>query len=202
MTNQTGEQASAVPALIAYLEGLRDTDDRAALASLRRAIGRPAGSVPEADRLLMRWSNPERWREEEIVYLVGTLFALHPPTWRPAEADRRPSNMGASFRRLGDATNSDSVEKRFMALLGAEWTDLPTHLRHAVHLLRSHEVPVNWARLWRDLHGWESDNRRVQRDWARAYWSGAAAGEPVTPAGGAADAANEADSTIDREEGE
>ena len=62
------------------------------------------------------------------------------------------------------------AEKRFVALLNCHQEDLPDHLRHAVSLLRSKEIPIDWARLLRDLRWWHREDKRVQRDWARAFW--------------------------------
>ena len=64
----------------------------------------------------------------------------------------------------------ESVDRRFTVLLGANREDLPQHLRHAVSLLKSKDVPVDWARLLDDLKWWDDDDRRVQRRWAKAFW--------------------------------
>ena len=59
-----------------------------------------------------------------------------------------------------------------MALLNAHPDELGRHLRHAVSLLKAHEVPIDWAQLLRDVQEWTYEGRPVQLDWARAFWAG------------------------------
>lgn len=168
---------------VEYLRSLVDTEDRAALAALRRGLGRPPGSVPELCRYVVPWAPTDgpSWHED-IYYLVAALFALHQGSWPPGVA-QGPTNLGASFRRLAETSRSESVEKRFVALLSVHPDDLPAHLRHAVSLLKAHDVPVDWAQLLHDLRDWGHEDRFVQRDWARAFWVTAPAdGQPTQPA--------------------
>jgi CRISPR system Cascade subunit CasB len=160
-------------AFIEYLEGLKDRDDRAALAALRRSLGSEAGADMDAYKHVYRFNPPER---EEVWYcLIAALFALHPASWRDS-ADGRwgATNFGASLARLWSKreTGRDSLERRFVALLSADDAELPDKLRHAVSLLRSEEIPVNWLQLLRDLRRWDFDTRPAQRAWARAFWGG------------------------------
>ena len=99
--------------------------------------------------------------------MVASLFALHPENWK--HGDDGVTNFGASFRRL--AAESGSIESRFTALLNANHEELAVHLRHAVSLMRSKSIPVDWAQLLRDIQFWNAESRAVQRDWARAFWS-------------------------------
>jgi CRISPR system Cascade subunit CasB len=55
-------------------------------------------------------------------------------------------------------------------LLNSHVDELSRHLRHAVGLLKSREVPVDWVQLLHDIPRWDYPSRRVQRDWARAFW--------------------------------
>jgi CRISPR system Cascade subunit CasB len=110
--------------------------------------------------------------EEEPYFVVAPLFASYPEgSWRQAEGARREArDLGASFARLRDRSESESIEKRFQALLDSDAEDLPVHLRHAVSLLRAHDVPIAWDLLLDDLRRWDATDRRVQRKWARSYW--------------------------------
>lgn len=165
-----------------YLAGLAEREDRGALAALRRGLGRTAGEAVEMYPYVVPWvprlARPE---QERAFYLVATLFAWHPHPW---PSDGRPAferNLGASFRRLADADNRASVERRFVALLNTHAEDLPDRLRQAIGVLKSKDVPVDWAQLLRDLQRWDNPSRQVQRAWARAFW-GAAQDPPVTAA--------------------
>lgn len=144
--------------------------DRAGLAALRRSLGRRPGEIPEAcryvDPLLPRWA---RGDAEEAFYLVAGLFGWHP--------EHRPGkDLGGSFAELAAAQRAAGIEpagleRRFVALLDAHRDDLAEHLRHAVGLLRTNGVPLDYARLLSDVLRWEHPDRFVRRRWARSFWS-------------------------------
>jgi CRISPR system Cascade subunit CasB len=47
------------------------------------------------------------------------------------------------------------------------------YVRQIVALLKSHDIPVNWNRLFEDISFWEHPERRVQKRWARSFWGSA-----------------------------
>lgn len=157
---------------VAFLERLVAEGDRASLAALRRGLGRP-GSAAEVYRFVVPWLPPgvPPW-EETAYYLVASLFAWHQRSWSDSGIeDEMSPNLGASFARLADALGGvDRVEARFVALLNSHREDLPDRLRHIVGLLRSGDVPIDWAQLLQDLKGWDWESRAVQRAWAKAFW--------------------------------
>lgn len=165
----TQSQKSGTERFIKFLEDLERNDDRAALAALRRSLGKHPGEASEAHRYILPF-NPAVW-EEPAFYLVAGLFALHPANWRTEDSDDRQTNFGASFAWLRSKTDSESIEKRFVALLDCHEDDLSDHLRHAVSLLRSQEIPIDWGQLLKDLRNWNHMDHFVQRRWARAFWS-------------------------------
>jgi CRISPR system Cascade subunit CasB len=124
-------------------------------------------------------------RQEDAYYTVAALFALYPGrSWQATGDDpKRETNFGASFGMLARANQeSASVERRFVALLNCRWEELPGHLRNAISLLRSKEIPVNWAQLITGINRWNYEDRRVQREWARAFWSLASESESADDA--------------------
>lgn len=149
----------------------RENPDRAALAALRRVVRVRPGASAEAHRYVVPWIPGEiTGRATDVYYLVAGLFATHPANWS-TDLDRLwRTNFGASFRRLRD-NGGASVERRFVALLNSHPDDLPTHLRHAVSLLRANDVRVDWAQLLADLRQWDHPERYVQRAWARSFWA-------------------------------
>ncbi len=155
----------------AYLRDLADTEQRDVLAALRRGLGKPPGTAAEMYPYVVPWTEGEGvgW-EEERYYLVAALFAGHQVSWRPGEQVNGATNLGASFARLKQQTDSQSISLRFVALLNCHREDLAEQLRHAVDLLKSKEIPIDWAQLLCDLRRWERDDRAVQREWARAFW--------------------------------
>ena len=163
-------QQSKGERFVEHLMKLEERKDRGALAALRRGLGRPPGSAPEMHRYVASWADGEssRWRED-VYYIVAALFAFHPCNWRRAASDRY-TNLGASFAKTAGGDSHEAVERRFTALLNVRAEDLHVHLRHAVSLLKSKDAPIDWARLLRDLMSWNHEDRRIQRDWARAFW--------------------------------
>ena len=153
---------------ITYLETL--TEDRAALAALRRGLGRPPGTVPEmypyVVRFLPKKAYPNSWTEQSY-YLIAALYALHPES-----ADK--GNLGTHFARKLDP-NPDlnaAVERRFTALLTAHPDDLADYLRQAISFLKSKDVEINWHQLMWDVRDWGNPDRQnwVQKRWAREFW--------------------------------
>jgi CRISPR system Cascade subunit CasB len=158
-------------AFIERLESLITKQDRAALAALRRGLGKDPGTVAEMHRHVVPWlpAGAMRW-QEDAYYVVAALFAWHQGSWHREGDGPRATNLGASFARLAAGVEGDSVERRFVALLNCHRDDLPTHLRHAVGLLKSAEIPIDWSQLLSDIQNWGLESRLVQRGWARAYW--------------------------------
>lgn len=162
---------------VAYLAELGERDDRGALAALRRGLGKAPGEATEMYPYVVPWvPRAVSPAQERAFYLIAALFAWHPHSW---PADGRPAaerNLGASFQRLVTDANRASVERRFVALLNTHAEDLPDRLRQAIGLLKSKDVPVDWAQLLRDLQRWDSPSRQVQRAWARSFWGESRAG--------------------------
>lgn len=151
---------------VAALKGLVERKDRATLAKLRRGLGKPVGQAADRDVWVYRHLHEAKPEHEESAAIVGSLFALH-----SASGD---ASIGTGFARLKQGGASESVEKRFTALLDSNPEDLPARLRHAVSLLKSKDIAIDWARLLDDLLRWNFERRPVQRQWARDYWSAAA----------------------------
>jgi CRISPR system Cascade subunit CasB len=148
---------------IRYLKNLERRQDRAALAHLRRGLGKQPKIAMEMYPYLGQFlSHETKPRYENAVFIVAALFAYYP------DAHGNVGNLGASLRQLKD--DSDSIERRFVALLNAEVEELPYYLRQVVGLLRSKEIAVNWQTLFEDIQKWSYNDRRVQREWARSFW--------------------------------
>lgn len=167
---------------IRHLEDLVRRQDRAALADLRRGLGKPPGTAMEMHRYVVPYLPPKlSRRQEEACYLVAALFAY----WhqgRDAVALSPPTNLGASLARMATGDNEDSLDRRFTALLKSHPEDLTHHLRQVVGLLKSNDVPVDWRELMKDLLNWDHEDHFIQRKWARSFWGRSSGGEqPLTP---------------------
>ncbi|MBA3416703.1 MAG: type I-E CRISPR-associated protein Cse2/CasB [Chloroflexia bacterium] len=172
---------SAESRLLKRLATLHEEKDRAALAALRRGLGKPPGRAPEMWPVLLPYlpeTIPRRVLDRCLV--IAALFASHPEPWDgPEEPWAR--NLGASLRRFDEAqlrgdpldkAPSPGIQRRLVALLKSEEAELPDRLRHAVALLKSGDVPVHWGQLLTDLGRWTVPDRPVQRAWARSFWGG------------------------------
>ncbi len=156
------------------LAGLATDEDRAALAALRRGLGKPPGAAAEVHRYVVPFLPPRAGaREEDACYLVASLFGLHPR--HVTGAGDRPRNLGGVLRRLAQAGNAQSTERRFMALLNADREDLGPHLRRAIALAKNADLALDYGALLRDILDWDRSDRRVQRRWAGTYWAAPAA---------------------------
>jgi CRISPR system Cascade subunit CasB len=149
-----------------YLSGLAKNENRGALAALRRGLSDSGASGAAINRYVAGWlrDRDRRW-DEDCFYLVAGLFGRYPST-KPAK-----HNFGGSYRELCAAKGTESLERRFVALLAADAESVGMHLRHAVALLASKEIAVDWAQLLHDLRRWGQPKRRVQRRWAREFWN-------------------------------
>ncbi len=191
-----GQQLTAaerfVAALTRYIpdEEAGHRGNRAALAALRRALGKPIGEALDAFPYVVPLlpSGLKPW-DEQRYYLVASLFALNPRPWLGQQhqslglALRLMARAQSDARSGGDASDEpenaggrldEAVERRLVALLNASGDGFTTHLRHAVTLLNSHDRRIDWAQLLSDIRGWEHPNRWVQRRWAHDFWAGGA----------------------------
>ncbi len=149
---------------INYLKTLarEGKEDRGALADLRSGLRVGPGQAPRmyqhvVPRLGERENRGDRW-----FYVVGAMFGANPKYVQG-------NTMGKCFRVLTNK-GSESIEKRFVALLGAHSDDVHAHLFHATGLMKSKDLGLDYYRLLRDLISWDSPDRHVQNRWARDYY--------------------------------
>ena len=147
--------------------------DRAALATLRNSL-RPDRNL-EALRIVLPYLKDPTPRKEDDAILLAGLFALHPVAG--------PLSLPKALRKIMADTNSDSIEKRFQALLSSGRPELPTHLRHAVSLVAPYGYALDWSDLYRAIRGWEAESDFARRRWARDFWGSEGEAKPTqTPA--------------------
>jgi CRISPR system Cascade subunit CasB len=145
--------------LISFLE--KHKEDRAMLAELRRGLGKKPGEAPGMFPYVARFVGE---RNEDVLYLIASLFALHPMS-------SQYGNMGNHLRTLATNLGDDNAtERRFVQLLQQNGDALDVPLRQHITLLKSKDIPVNWHQLMTDIIRWDNPNRYVQRNWANAYW--------------------------------
>jgi CRISPR system Cascade subunit CasB len=149
---------------IAYLIQLR-AQDRGAVAKLRRSLGSPPGEYVPAFSYVERFV-PDRHATDhyrQALYLVAGLFALHP---KPGS-----KSLAASLGQLMRDRESDSTEKRFLSLLGADPENLSNYLRQVVSLLAADDLGIDYAALLDDLARWLNSYAVDTRDQIRQRWA-------------------------------
>jgi CRISPR system Cascade subunit CasB len=161
---------------IAHLQGLAERD-RGALAALRRSLAFDLGTHAPA----MPWVEPfavkdgSREPQRLALYLTAGLYATHPKHRVGA-----PLAKGLGLVKM--KRGSDSIERRFIALLGADAETLPVHLRHAIALLAADDLACDFVLLADDLARWldpwqDEARDRVRQRWAREFYRQLAEGD-------------------------
>jgi CRISPR system Cascade subunit CasB len=151
----------------------------AALARLRRGVGKPAGSVLDileftyATEFVGDPRDDAPTTAEVAAHLSITLYALHQQSQRE-RMHRSGHRLGLSIRALAPDKDylTHSVTRRFAMLGTADSLDeLTHHLRGMVQLLRTTAVPLDYGLLAADLLQWQRPQRRasVRLRWGRDF---------------------------------
>lgn len=165
-----------IQALIEHLKKLQKDEKRGpgAMATLRRALSGEQADVLRAYEYI-GFILPYAIQEQNDCILVAALFALHQIA-SESQWDNLGAHLAALRRRKQEQKEStDSLDRRFTALVAASRAELPYHLRAAVGLLKDAEIQIDWTRLLSDVLYWEFENLdpakpTVQRRWANAFW--------------------------------
>lgn len=166
MNEQATQKQTLDEKFIGYLESIIKREDRAALAHLRRGLGKETGTAMEMFPYVSSWTKNFYRDEENAYFLVASLIGLYPTmTWKK---ENKYNNLGKSISFL--KAESDSIEKRFTVLLNANEEDLSNHLRQIIGLLKSKDAPINWLLLLKDIKNWSHEDKFVQRNWAKGFW--------------------------------
>lgn len=167
--SETGiQQQTFDEKFIGYLEKLVRDENRAALANLRRGLGKSSGAAAEMFPYISGWTANISRRDENAFFLVASMIGLYPTkSWK---SDEKYNNLGKSLSFLKE--ESEGIEKRFVALLNSDDEDLPNHLRQIISLLKSSDKPkpINWLQFLKDIKNWSHEDKYVQRNWAKGFW--------------------------------
>jgi CRISPR system Cascade subunit CasB len=155
----------------------------AALARLRRGVGKPAGSVLDileftyAPEFVADPRDDAPTAAEVAAHLCLTLYAVHQQSQRqPMHRRGSEHRLGRSIRALIPETITNYVEhsvaRRFAILGTADSLDeLTHHVRGMVQLLRAHDIPLDYQQLATDLLRWQRPDgpARVRLGWGRDF---------------------------------
>ena len=166
-----GRVSSLASEFLGHLQRLND-EDRGAMARLRRSLSRSPGAYPPAYAYVepfvgrgQREDAPQRI----ALYVTAGLFAMHPEHVEGV-------HYAEALAELMNEKNSQSIEKRFVALLESHPEDLHVHLRQATSLLASGDKGFDYKELCRDLVYWYDVRKlgradKVKQKWARKFYS-------------------------------
>ena len=156
----------------------RDSAAVAALARLRRGVGKKPGDVLDILEFTLP-DEPGRGAaasyEEDAIHTALTLYALHQQS-QGERMHQRGRGLGAALRALhkgDDATLPEPLRRRFQVLGTAEsFTEVTHHLRGAVQVLRAAGVPLDYGLLADQLVDWRHPGgpSRVRLRWGRDFY--------------------------------
>lgn len=163
---------------------LNDRPDAvAALARIRRGVGKPIHAVPDlwglegTDRLYTEIPDgkvTDRERAENAVHIAVTLWAVHQQSRRdaPMHVAKGPQ-LGRAVRAVMPGDEVDEPLRRRFVRIGTA-TSLETlaqRLREVVLILRQHTQAMDYAALSEQLYRWQMPDWRsnVRRDWGRNF---------------------------------
>ena len=167
------------------LYNLPEHPQKAALANLRRGVGRVPGDLPELwgeflldfpQELESKTGTPTR--AEWAVSLALTLYALHQQgrDVRREPMHREDQSLGRAVRRLvkpGEDPQDAAVLRRFQALTSAaSMREVSQHLRGIIQILRSEGIALDYVRLAADLYDLQfpEASQRVRLRWGQDYY--------------------------------
>jgi CRISPR type I-E-associated protein CasB/Cse2 len=160
---------------------------RQTLAALRRGLATNDGWHPAVAQVVdsLFVSGTVRPSDQPALYQGAALFSSHPFSVlpRPDHEKKPPSSQSlgralhnlvvirASSRGRDVTAEKDTFDPQFQSLLNAHPDDLFAHLRRTIARFQGTEVGIDWAKLMSDIRAWDDSRYRVQRQWARDWWS-------------------------------
>ncbi|GIH72649.1 type I-E CRISPR-associated protein Cse2/CasB [Sphaerimonospora thailandensis] len=197
MTLLTPTSRRSVKDLVGEIAGAYITDlqqgylkDRswavAALARLRRGAGKLPQDVPElwgmagTERLYAQQalSETESVRAEAALFLAITLYALHQQSRPQQGMHRTGEELGAAVRKLMLRKSApgggidEPIRRRFVRVGAASTREmLAIRLREVVSLLHGESIPLDYARLARQLYQAQLPGgmSQVRQSWGRSF---------------------------------
>lgn len=189
MTERTCSVQKIVKGKIEFLRNApNEATARAALANLRRGVGKHPGAVPEVwEYTLANVELPEQpyrrngepaepTTEEWAIHGALTLFALHQQSKdiRTDCMNAENIGLGSAIRRL--VKNNDDrerVKRRFDRIITADSIEeLLNHLRSMIQMLRADGIALDYAKLANDLRWFQHPDYRdrIRLQWGRDFY--------------------------------
>lgn len=155
---------------------------RAALAELRRGVGKKPGDIPQLWGYFLQdmpeefFGNKEPSKAEWAIYTALTLFALHQQGKDP-KTDcmyKEGCSFGTAVNRLvHDEDERERVARRFYAVATASsMEELSHHMRGIIQLLRGEGIPIDYPMLAADLYRYQFNSlvSNVRLKWGQDFY--------------------------------
>jgi len=159
---------------------------KAALANMRRGVGKIPGDIPALWGMLfenlddsMMSRNAEKgpsW-EEWSLYISLTIFAVH-QQGKDLEKEfmHKPGEtIGKAIQKLvKDEESENRVLRRFNVLAtSVGMQEIQHHLRGIVQLLNTNSLPLDYIQLACDIYKWQTPDgpQKVRLIWGQDYYS-------------------------------
>lgn len=179
---------------IQALQTLPPPAQRSTLARLRRGVGKMPGDLPELWSVLLQGMPKELMNAdgepsyaEWAIYVALTLYALHQ---QGHDVEKEPMHrsgfaLGSAVRRLAEDQQSkkqvkdedfsdNTIWKRFCCMATASGMPELTHyLRGLVQMMRSEGIPLDYARLAKDLYVWQTPEYapKIRLRWGQDFYA-------------------------------
>lgn len=159
---------------IHYLIELSAKKDRGPLAVLRHSLAFDPGMYLKALPLVEPFVAKE-WHAQDsrrlALYAVAGLYAKHP---KQHDGKTLSAAFGEFQRDRRNEGRSNSLERRFIALLEADEGSVLEHLRQVIALLASADAGLDYRQLLRDLTTWLSPMShhldKTKQRWAHDFY--------------------------------
>lgn len=150
--------------LVSFLISLKQKEDRASLAKLKRGASDPYNNF-EVLSIIGRYLPDNQDDTFRNSMLLATLFAIHPQ-------HSKDCNLGAALRkvRLSLQLGQESLDSRFALMLNSDKEDLPHHLLQNLRFIANKDIGIDYDILFKDLKFWNHPDKFVQLSWAKEYW--------------------------------
>lgn len=154
--------------------------NRAALANLRRGVGRAPGEMPELWGMLLNDLPEELMSEsgqptdaEWAIYTALTLYALHQQS-QSRSAHEEGASLGRAVRKLvTHDEDMDRIKHRFDAMVTADsMKEIAYYLRGLIQLMRVPLITLDYAALCKDLYWVQQRDRAnaVKLRWGQDFY--------------------------------
>lgn len=186
LTEQAKQVSKFTESKLSSLVDRSEPQVRAALANLRRGVGRKPGELPQLygefledmpETLYFKGNKPSD--AEWAVYMAVTLYALHQQS-----KDIRKNNMNqigedyslgaAASKLVADKDDRERIWRRFYVVASSEdMQEMNYHLRGLIQLLRDKDIPLDYPQLAKDLFWYQCSREsanNVRLKWGRDFY--------------------------------